>query len=572
VLLLGGTCRRSLYPPEIISAPQAVYAGDTAWVRLITRGEGYDRLRYIVDWEDGPLDTTEATYGLYDTAVVWHVWKSPGAMEVHATVFPDDGSRTVGWSAHRNVVVERGGPHAPQIDSVHAPSFAATGIAVNIKVWAHDAEGESILVLVEWGQGQETTASSLLASPCSVRLDHTYLWTQTVDVVVTARDRDGATSLPAVVHLKVGVAGGVRRFWLEEREHISSLVTARQSGYEEMFFIADGGLYSLTRGKQVTSDYLTGNPVFCEATGHILAADEFQGVHAIPVSGGPSWDWVPAESLYAPEWTAAAVRDSHFVVPFYRDSITLGLDSGSLGAREAAFRPGFSPTDAPVIDASGNIVIVAESGRVYKMSPDLDSVLWLVDLHGSRVLSPAIGADGTVYCTADSSRVFALSPDDGSVKPGWPVRLDGEPSGLALGRSALFAGTSRGRACSIDPVTGDVNWQATLDASAGVAATPAVAANGCVYFQDEGDKLWCLDQEDGRVLWVCDCPTYLPRGGARPRRLSARVANPTIASSGDVYLVGNEAIYCVAGYPDGPLDPLALWPKWQHDAYNTGHK
>jgi hypothetical protein len=46
--------------------------------------------------------------------------------------------------------------------------------------------------------------------------------------------------------------------------------------------------------------------------------------------------------------------------------------------------------------------------------------------------------------------------------------------------------------------------------------------------------------------------------------------NPTILSNGNIIVAGSDALYCVAGYPEGPLDPLASWPKWQHDLYNTG--
>jgi hypothetical protein len=33
---------------------------------------------------------------------------------------------------------------------------------------------------------------------------------------------------------------------------------------------------------------------------------------------------------------------------------------------------------------------------------------------------------------------------------------------------------------------------------------------------------------------------------------------------------GGNNLHRVAGYPEGPLDRLAPWPKWQHDLYNTG--
>jgi hypothetical protein len=48
--------------------------------------------------------------------------------------------------------------------------------------------------------------------------------------------------------------------------------------------------------------------------------------------------------------------------------------------------------------------------------------------------------------------------------------------------------------------------------------------------------------------------------------------NPSITSTGDIIVVGNSALYCVAGYVDGPLDGTATWPKWQKDHYNTGKR
>jgi hypothetical protein len=41
--------------------------------------------------------------------------------------------------------------------------------------------------------------------------------------------------------------------------------------------------------------------------------------------------------------------------------------------------------------------------------------------------------------------------------------------------------------------------------------------------------------------------------------------------NGNIIVAGRYALYCVAGSPAGPLDPLAPWPKWQHDLYNTGN-
>jgi len=106
---------------------------------------------------------------------------------------------------------------------------------------------------------------------------------------------------------------------------------------------------------------------------------------------------------------------------------------------------------------------------------------------------------------------------------------------------------------------------------------PIVTANGYVYFQDDQDVLYCVKQADGAVWWTSDCNNYLPSGGRsgnspRPRKLGLLNydPNPSITSTGNIIVVGRSALFCVAGYPEGPLDPQAPWPKWQHDLYNAG--
>ena len=115
-----------------------------------------------------------------------------------------------------------------------------------------------------------------------------------------------------------------------------------------------------------------------------------------------------------------------------------------------------------------------------------------------------------------------------------------------------------------------------LAQSSAFSTAPIVAANGYVYFQDEDDVLYCLNQADGTLIWSCNCPNYLPRSGGgsshRPRKLQLTdyLPNPTICANGNIIVVGSDATYCVAGYTAGPLDGTAAWPKWQKDLSNSG--
>jgi len=251
------------------------------------------------------------------------------------------------------------------------------------------------------------------------------------------------------------------------------------------------------------------------------------------------------------------------------------IDNVDHGVRVATFTPHASFVDAPTIDAQGNVYFGTDSGYLYKMGPELDTVFWRAHLLANgEVHGPVIGSDGTIYCASDSFHLYAIDPATGI--PSWTVTLDGDVFRPAIGQSAIFVGSSFGKVYSIDPATGGTNWEKWLSQTSGFSTTPIVAANRYVYFQDDDDMLYCLNQSDGTLIWSCNCPAYLPRTGGtshHPRKLQLTdyPPNPTICANGNIIVVGADALYCVAGYPEGPLDPLAPWPKWQHDLYNTGH-
>ena len=66
---------------------------------------------------------------------------------------------------------------------------------------------------------------------------------------------------------------------------------------------------------------------------------------------------------------------------------------------------------------------------------------------------------------------------------------------------------------------------------------------------------------------------YVPVGyvGVVSRYGSSGQVDGALLPNGNIIVSGRHAMYCVAGNPAGPLDPLAPWPKWQHDLYNTGY-
>ena len=551
LLSTGAGCAKKLYPPEFLSLPDTAYANVHALCRLVATGQSYDSARYIVDWGDG-LDTTDVSFRPADTAYVGHMWMDTGQYEVRTrTLTAGARHRLSAWSAPETVQVAPSVPnYAPVIDSVGLPLWARPNEPCTMIVFAHDADGDSLKVRGDWGFGDTTTG--FLASPCTARITLLFTRPETAMVLVELIDWKGTVSDPETVYIPVRTAGGVIWHWLG-RTTASPLV------------ISDS----------VVGATLTGHPAFCEQTQHIIVGGYEGGLSALNPDLSVAWQWPDSDGV---EWGAPAISGDRIYLGNGNDTMYYFIDSVDHGVRVAAFTPHASFVDAPVIDAQGNVYFGTDSGYLYKMGPELDTVFWRTHLLANgEIRSPVIGGDGTVYCASESSRLYAIDPATGILS--WTVTLDGDVQRPAMGQTAIFVGSDRGGAYSINPATGGINWQKTLKTPYGpdeqFSTTPIVTANGYVYIQSENDVLYCLNQADGTVIWYCDCPRYLPRTGGnshRPRKtqLTDYLPNPTITANGNIIVPGAEALYCVAGYPERPLDPFAPWPKWQHDLYNTG--
>jgi outer membrane protein assembly factor BamB len=594
LMAVGAGCAKKLYTPEFVSAPDTVFAGDSAHLRLITTGRGYASIGYIIDWGD-TVETNSSRFPLGDTATVSHVWSLPGVKQVRARASPfADLTGLTDWSESETVVVVGGGEHAPVIDTVTiGQSVAVKNVGVFFTVKTHDPDGDAVRVRFDWGTGDTTTA--YFPSPCSITVGHVFAQAETAMVVVTAQDTWGATSFPETVLVSVGTAGGVVWYWRSSDpenpdEPFTTAPVIATAGTEERLYIGgDHSFYSMRTSdrkgvRKATTRWpecvFRGHPAVCEATQHIIVGSDEGELYALRLDGlREDWQWPdsPESLLTGLLWGAPAINGNRLYVASQNESIYCFVDEETTCACVSAFTPHASFVDAPAIDAQGNVCFGTDSGYLYKMGSELDTVFWRARLLANgEIHGPVIGSDGTIYCASDSFHLFAIDPTTGNVKSGWPVTLAGDVFRPAIGQSAIFAGSRFGKVYSIDPATGGINWERSLSPNDGFSTAPVVAANGYVYFQDDADMLYCLAQADGRILWICDCPSYLPHvdvNAPRPRRtqLTDYAPNPTICANGNIIVLGRDACYCVGGYPEGPLDPLAPWPKWQHDLYNTGH-
>jgi len=578
ILLLGGVCGPRLHPPEFVSVPHSVHAGETAWVRLATSGSGYGAVRYVVNWGDTVTDTT-GQFRLLDTATVWHVWTTLDTQYVSAAVYPIDDPQRIKWAVQRPILVEAGGTHAPVVDTVEAPPLVMRGVEVYLTVRASDPDGDSIKVRVDWGDGQDTT-SEYRHGPYYFGFypTHTFTKVETARVLVTVQDWRGAMSLPDTTLVRVDTTGGV--IWSSGAPWASPLVV--NDGVEDcVYFMPVGGLdppgprfSALTKDGShkytaPSESFPSAGVAYCAASQHIVGRG--RGLWALDRQLRVAWRCETPESS---GWGDPAVRRDRIYLGNDNDTLYCFIDSVDHGVRAAAFATRGAIVDVPIVDAQGYVYVGTDSGLLYKVGSELDTVLWCIQpVASGGIHSPVIGADGTVYCASESQSICVIDPATGNRL--WTTALTGQPSRLVLGRAAIFVGTTAGKAYSIDLGTGGVNWTEALSQPDGFSTAPAVAADGSVYFQNDGDVLYRVNQADGTVVWQCDCSSYYwayasvtyPGKLERPTKYPP---NPTILPDGNIIVAGAYGLYCVAGTSQGQLDPLAPWPKWQHDRYNTG--
>jgi hypothetical protein len=110
------------------------------------------------------------------------------------------------------------------IDSVGVPLQARPNEPCTLVVYAHDPDGDSLRVEVDFG-GSDTT-TGFAPSPCTVRITHVFTRDETTNVIVWACDTKGTKSAPDTVWIPVGTAGVVIWYWWSNDEDRHALTTS----------------------------------------------------------------------------------------------------------------------------------------------------------------------------------------------------------------------------------------------------------------------------------------------------------------------------------------------------------
>jgi len=168
---------------------------------------------------------------------------------------------------------------------------------------------------------------------------------------------------------------------------------------------------------------------------------------------------------------------------------------------------------SPTVASDGTIYIAAYDRVVYALNPN-GSVKWTNNLPEPTYIyftaftavygTPAVGGDGTVYVPSENGKLLALNPTNGAIK--W-----------------VYA----------TPVTMTTNTDSTIDTNYnGLYASPALAADGTIYFGSFDRNLYALNP-DGSLKWT-------------NRFGSTIFASPVVGRDGTIYCgCDNGRLYAV---------------------------
>jgi len=201
---------------------------------------------------------------------------------------------------------------------------------------------------------------------------------------------------------------------------------------------------------------------------------------------------------------------------------------------------------SPAIDASGNIYVGSDDGKLYAFN-HAGNQKWEYATGGKIESSPAIDASGNIYVGSQDNNIYAIDKNGNLI---WKYATDDEVfSSPTIGdEGTVYVGSADGRLLALNS-DGSRKWQKTfiedLVSLYKVYTSPAIGSNGIIYM-DVGSYLYAFHQ-DGTERWKCEV--------SLESFALTRVPSPAVGSDGTVY-VGGLSLHAVTA--KGSL-------KWKHD-------
>lgn len=166
------------------------------------------------------------------------------------------------------------------------------------------------------------------------------------------------------------------------------------------------------------------------------------------------------------------------------------------------------------------------SGQSAYTGAQTNTVKWSHTFNSYVDSSQVIDADGTVYVavTSGGNSLYALNPADGSIKWSGGMAAASTASTPAIAADgAIYYGTNDGMVYALNTTDGSVRWSRNIGSPP--VGSPAIAPNGTIYIGNNG-SFFALSPADGSNAWG-------------PIMLGNVQSSPAIAPDGTLYVSGS---------------------------------
>lgn len=182
--------------------------------------------------------------------------------------------------------------------------------------------------------------------------------------------------------------------------------------------------------------------------------------------------------------------------------------NGSTGAQLWTYKAGGLISTVPAIGADGTVYFGCSNvygkhnqQNFYALNGTSGAFRWLFTADDDIASSPNIGNDGTVYFGSTDSKVYAVNGNSGALS--WSYQADGAVvSSPALGfDGTVYVGSweaAFNHMFALNGSTGQLRWMSQVASGYG---SPAVGADGTVFFGGNGTTYYAVDGDTGSVIW-----------------------------------------------------------------------
>ena len=375
------------------------------------------------------------------------------------------------------------------------------------------------------------------------------------------------------IHSEEAAAPHIRWSYTPGSSPLSGIALASNG---TVHFAAADGIYALSpEGQLLWKAPLPFGTVVAAPTlapsGTLYAASQSGKLFALDTSGNLIWQSVSSQHKFLTP-PALGDGDALYVTDDFSDLFAFAPSLGAnVNWKHATYSAAGASDDillgynqygegssrtSPVIGADG-MIYLAHQSWLYQLNPR-GEVLWFIQLPVVQLDFPAIGGDGTVYVEGRNPPWFFAIGRDG--KQRWMARASSRIMGSpVIDNAGILYFCDSDLIKALMPDSRQI-WYLFNPCNSG----PALAADGTLYLGTNGpltkngprQSFLSAVTPDGKLRWKIEI-----HGMIRDA--------PAIAPDGTIFFTTDQGYaYAVSDASFPPMD--SPWPRFQHDAQNSG--